>query len=207
MELKQLRNHLERQKGQQSQIALSLKRFEEQLKSEQIRLEKHEKAREIVRIVGLKTQQQLQFQISDVTSVAMDAVFDNPYTLKVDFVQRRNKTECDLLFVRDGMEMDPLDSSGGGTIDVASFALRMAAWSMKRPHTRDTILLDEPFKMLKGVEKNRRALEMIKRISHEMEVQIIMVSDERIPREDIITAADRVFEVSIENGVSKIKVS
>jgi len=38
-----------------------------------------------------------------------------------------------------------------------------------------------------------------------MGIQIITVSDERIPREDIVEAANRVFEIVIKNKISKIK--
>jgi len=168
-------------------------------------LRRHEQAREIIREVGLKTQQQLQFHISDITSLALDAVFPDPYELKAEFVERRNKTECDLYFVRDGNRVDPLTASGVGAVDVASFALRIASWSMARPHTRNTIILDEPFKHLKGGHANLRVLEMVREISRKMGVQIIMISDERISREDIIANADKVFEVSISKGRSKVK--
>jgi DNA repair exonuclease SbcCD ATPase subunit len=168
-------------------------------------LRSHEQAREVIREVGIKTQQQLQYHISDITSLALEAVFNDPYTLTVEFVQRRNKTECDLYFERGGNKVDPLSASGGGAVDVAAFALRIASWSMQRPRTRNVIILDEPFKHLKGVEANQRVLDMINEISRKMKVQIIMVSDERIPREDIIASADKLFEVSIKNGVSRIK--
>lgn len=183
----------------------NLHQLKEDLKSSRKDLHHHEEAREIIREVGLKTQQQLQFHISDVTSMALDAVFDNPYQLKVDFIERRNKTECDLLFVRDEMEIDPIEASGVGAVDVAAFALRIAAWSMQRPHTRPVIILDEPFKHLKGAKANQRVLDMINEISKKIGIQIIMVSDERIPKEDIIASSDRVFEVSIHNKISKVQ--
>ena len=169
-------------------------------------LHKHEKAREIIHIVGIKTQEQLQYHISDITTLALDAVFPDPYKLKVKFIQRRNKTECDLIFVRDDMEIDPMEESGLGAVDVAAFTLRIASWSMERPRTHNTIILDEPFKHLKGEVANKRVLDMINEISKRLGIQIIMISDERIPREDIITAADRAFEVSIKNRISQIKV-
>ena len=163
-------------------------------------------AREIIREVGIKTQQQLQFHISDMTSLALESVFAEPYELKVDFVQRRNKTECDLLFIREGIDIDPLTASGVGAVDVAAFALRLCAWSMNRPRTRNVQLLDEPFKHLKGIEDNRRVLKMVNELSKQLKIQVIMVSDERIPREDIIESSQRVFEVTKRRGISKVKV-
>lgn len=205
MNLQTIRQRLEQQKGQKIQIEQSITQLKESLTDIKRNIRRHEQAREIVRAVGIETQRQLQFHISDITSLALDAVFPDPYELKVEFVERRNKTECDLKFVRDNMEVDPLTASGGGAIDVAAFALRIASWSMQRPRTRSTIILDEPFKHLKGAEANLKVLHMISEISRKIGVQIIMVSDERIPREDIIENADRVFEVIIRNGQSKVK--
>lgn len=205
MNLQTIRQRLEQQKGQKIQIEQSITQLKESLTDIKRNIRRHEQAREIVRAVGIETQRQLQFHISDITSLALDAVFPDPYELKVEFVERRNKTECDLKFVRDDMEVDPLTASGGGAIDVAAFALRIASWSMQRPRTRSTIILDEPFKHLKGAEANLKVLHMISEISRKIGVQIIMVSDERIPREDIIENADRVFEVIIRNGQSKVK--
>jgi hypothetical protein len=59
---------------------------------------------------------------------------------------------------------------------------------------------------LKGADANQRVLNMINEISRKMGLQVIMISDERIPREDIIASADRVFEVIIKNGKSKVTI-
>lgn len=202
--VQQLRNQLEQQKGQKAQIEKSIALSKQEAKGQKRNLRRHEQAREVIREVGLKTQQQLQYHISDITSLALEAVFDNPYELVVEFVQRRNKTECDLFFVRNGNRMNPIDSSGVGAIDVAAFALRVASWSMQYPKSRNVLILDEPFKHLKGKKPNQRVLEMIKQISEKLNFQIIMISDERIPREDIIEAADKVFEMEIVNDVTQI---
>jgi hypothetical protein len=204
MEVKQLRNKLEQQKGKRIQIQQSLTSIKSEIKSNIISLHKHEKAREIIRIVGQKTQEQLKYHISDITSLALEAVFDDPYELAVDFVERRNKTECDLYFVRDGSKVDPLTASGVGAVDVAAFALRVAAWSMNNPRTRNVLILDEPFKHLKGEKENKQVLEMIHKISKKLKLQIIMVSDERVDREVTIENTDRLFEVKIRKRISKI---
>ena len=132
-----LRNSLEQQKGAKQQLEKSLSDLQDQLQNKKRSLIRHEKAREIIRIVGQKTQEQLSFHISDIVSMAMEAIFPKPYELVVEFIQRRNKTECDLYFVRDGNKVDPLTASGVGAVDVASFALRVASWSMMLPRSRN----------------------------------------------------------------------
>ena len=194
-----LRNLLEQQKGQRTQIEASLENLSDQLRESKRSLIRHEKAREIVREVGLKTQQQLQFHISDITSLALEAVFPDPYELKVEFVQRRNKTECDLLFVRDDMEIDPIEASGVGAIDVAAFALRIASWSMMRPHSRNVIILDEPFRFL-STNYQEQASNMIKEISDKLGLQFIIITHE----ENLTPSADRIFQVKKRGKVSKV---
>src|SRR5665647_570626 len=100
-EIQLLRNKLEQAKGQKIQLekSLALLRIEKREKERDLR--RHEQAQEIIKTVAKATQSQLQFHISDITSLAMEAVFNDPYQLKVEFVERRNKTECDLLFLRD----------------------------------------------------------------------------------------------------------
>ena len=106
------------------------------------------------------------------------------------------------------MELPPVGFTGGGAIDIASLALRIAYLSMRQDiKVRRLLLLDEPFSRLKGEEANKRALAIIQEISKNLGLQIIMVSDERIPREDIIANADKVFEVSQNRkGESRVKV-
>ena len=159
----------------------------------------HEQAREIIREAGLKTQESLSFHISEITTLALDAVFDDPYALQVNFVERRNKTECDLLFCRDGNEMSPMDASGGGAVDVATFALRIASWSMQSPRSRNTIILDEPLKNL-SKDLQEKGSTMLKEVSKKLGIQFIIVTHEPA----LTKYADKVFEVINRKGISKI---
>jgi len=197
--IKQLRTTLEQQKGQQLQIEKTIAETNRAVKEKKRDLSRHEKAREIIREVGLKTQQQLSFHISDITSLALEAVFSDPYKLVVDFVQRRNKTECDLYFDRDGNRVDPLLASGGGAVDVASFALRIASWSMQRPKSRNVIILDEPLRFL-SANHQEQASQMIKEISEKLGIQFIIITHEPI----LASYADKVFETKIRKGITEV---
>lgn len=196
--IKSLRTHLERRKGQQAQVSKTIDSLKEAIKSIRKDLRRHEQAREIIKTVGLSTQQQLQYHISDITSLALEAVFDDPYKLIVEFIQRRNKTECDLLFERDGERMNPLTASGGGAVDVAAFALRIASWSMQNPRSRNTIILDEPMRFL-SEDRQEKASMMLKELSDKLGVQFIIITHEPILTEH----ADKIFKVSIKKGKSK----
>lgn len=187
-------------KGKKEHIEQSLTQAKETVKEQKRELKRHELALDIIRSAALATQQQLQFHISDIVSSALDAVFDDPYEMVVEFVQRRNKTECDLLFKKGDLILDPLSASGCGAVDIASFALRVASWTMRKPRSRNVIILDEPFKHL-SVNLLPQAGELLKKICDEMNVQIIMVTHS----EELVDSADKVFRVNQIEGVSKIK--
>ena len=161
-----------------------------------------EKAHEILKQVGLQTQQQLIYHISDVTSVALESVFDEPYRLVLDFVERRNKNECDILFEKNGEKIDPMLASGGGVVDLAAFALRIASWSMQIPPTRSIIILDEPFKHL-SKNLHTRASEMVKLLADKLGIQFIIITHESA----LSTYADRTFEVTQRKGISRVKTT
>lgn len=194
-----LRNTLERKRGQQEQIQNNITDAEEKLARLKINLQHHEEARELIKQVGLKTQETLAFHISDITSLALQAVFDDPYDLIVEFVERRNKTECDLLFEKDGNRINPIDASGGGVVDVASFALRVASWSMNHPRNRNTIILDEPMRFL-STDLQPKASQMLKQLSEKLGLQFIIITHE----EELTAEADKVFVVSQSKDISKV---
>jgi len=197
--IQNLRNSLEHNKGRRDQIQETISTLTEQISDTEIDIQRHEEAREILRMVGLETQQQLQYHISDITSLALDAVFPDPYELVVDFVQRRNKTECDLLFSRGEELVDPLSATGGGACDIASFALRIASWSMKNPRSRATIILDEPMKNLSETYQEQ-ASRMIKELSTKLNLQFIIVTHNTTLAEH----ADKIFSVRLRKGVSYV---
>lgn len=195
--IQDIRNKLEQQKGKKSQIEQNIATLNSETTQLERSLQRHEKAREVIREVALKTQEQLQYHISDITSLALEAVFDDPYELIAEFVQRRNKTECDLYFQRDLNKVDPLSASGGGAVDVAAFALRVASWSMEHPKSRNTIILDEPLRFL-SADHQERASVMIKEVSEKLGIQFIIITHEPI----LASYADKVFETKIRKGIT-----
>ena len=198
-----IRQILEQRKGQKIQIEKNIAAINRSVKDHKRSLHRHEQAREVIRAVGLATQQQLQYHISEISSLALEAVFDDPYSLGVEFIQRRNKTECDLYFTRGkdvDNKIDPISASGGGAVDVASFALRTASWAMQVPRSRPVLMLDEPFRYL-STGLLPRAGEMLKQISSELDLQIIMVTH----AEELIDEADAVFSVDMNKGESIVR--
>jgi DNA repair exonuclease SbcCD ATPase subunit len=198
--LVELKKLYERQIGKKEQVEADIIMLQSELKDNRKKVKNLEKAHEIVKIVGGETQQQLQYHISDITSLALESVFPNPYKLIMNFIERRGKIECDLLFERDGNIIKPINSGGFGAVDVAALALRVALWSMQMPRTRPTLLLDEPFKHL-SAKHHEAASQMVKELSDKLGIQFIISTHIPILSE----YADKVFEVKLKNKVSHVK--
>lgn len=199
--IKQLRTQVNELRGQQKKTKANKKEAEKRLSNCIEKIHNHEAARELLRHAGQQTQQTLAFHISDITSLALESVFGKEaYNLIVEFVQRRNKTECDLFFERDGTLHKPMSASGGGPVDVVSFALRVANWSMKNPRTRPVIILDEPMRFLStGLQP--KASDMIKQISKKLGIQFIIITHEA----ELEKSADKIFDVSIKNKITTVQ--
>lgn len=193
-----LRKRYEQAVGQRDQLAKSLSDTETLIKEKEIYLEQCGKARLIMQTVSEQTQKKIELHIGTLVSMALASVFPDPYTFVLRFVKRREKMEADLLFVKGENEGSPLDVSGGGPLDVASFALRLATWAIHP--SRNVLLLDEPFKF---VSRNlqSKCSEMLKYLSTTLGMQMIINS--HIP--EIIDCADKVYEVSKPSGESIVK--
>lgn len=198
--IKEFRTEIDKRKGKKEQIEENLsevKKQKDKLKRRQINIEQ---AQKIIQTVAKQTQQELEYHISELVSLALSAVFDDPYSLNLEFVEKRGKTEAEITFERAGEKISPIQASGGGAVDVASFALRVALWNLRRRATRNTIVLDEPMKFL---SKNLlpKAGEMIKELSEKLGLQFIIVSHLK----ELVDSADKVFEIDIKKGISNVK--
>ncbi len=200
METRNYRAYVENLKGQKQQLDKDIKALETQLEETVVRRDNSEQAAAIIQEVARITQEQLQYNISELVTLALSSVFENPYTFEVEFVTKRNQTEVNLWFVKKNERIQPMYASGGGVVDIAAFALIVSLWALKNPRTRNTLILDEPFRNLSR-KYLPKASEMLKMLSSKMNLQIIMVAH---PVE-LIEAADKVFEVTIDKkGVSHV---
>lgn len=144
----------------------------------------------LVQKVAKETQEQLKFQIEDIVKTCIDTCFPDEYDFKVEFEIKRGKTECSLKFYKNEREIDIMEASGGGVVDMASFGLRLASWSLG--NTANTIIMDESFKFL-SKDLQGRAGEIVREISKKLGIQIIQ--NTHIP--ELVEQSDKVFRVNL----------
>jgi len=162
------------------------------------------KALALVQKVAIDTQKQIESRIDSLVSFALSAVWEREaYQFELRFGVKRGQTEAEMYFVRDGkLRISPMESSGGGVKDVASFVLRVGYLSLlfKKFGVRKFLLLDEPFKYVSPDLQNRCAL-MMKELSQKVGLQILMIS--HLP--EIYSIFDTVYRVSQRARISVVE--
>lgn len=197
-----MNNLLFQAKGMRNQLRSDLSSTKELLETSKNELYALEKAQVFLQSVAQETQNQLKFRIEDIVNMALETCFPDEYDFRLNFNIARGKTDCELVFIskRTGREVDPMNASGGGVVDVACFALRTACYVLEQG-IDNVIVLDEPMKFV-SEDLRHRVCEVIKNLSLKLGVQFIIVT--HIP--EFVEIADRVFQVKKnEDGRSVVK--
>jgi DNA repair exonuclease SbcCD ATPase subunit len=135
-----------------------------------------EEAQRLSQGIAQDVQQRSHEAVAALVTRCLKTVFgESSYEFRINFEQRRGRTEADLCFVRGGKELDPASASGGGVVDVAAFALRLASLLLSRPRKRRLLLLDECFKHLSRNHVDT-VRELIETLAAELSLQIVLVT-------------------------------
>jgi DNA repair exonuclease SbcCD ATPase subunit len=199
-QIEEYNEKLTKMRGAESVLNKQLKELKQEEKEMNKEILAVQKAKVIAQTVAQQTQQKITFHINNLITSGLEAVFPEPYKFELRFTTRRNKTEADMLFIKNGNEVDDILSSGGGGVaDIASYLLSIAVYSINP--TRPIFVRDENFKFLHSEEFQEKASLMIKKVSEKFGIQMILISDQ----EKLYQNADNVIRVKIKDGVSYIE--
>ena len=202
MNIQKIKELYQQSKGMKIQIEKDLESNKSHLDEMNLRMKRLEDAQTFLQKVAQETQEHLKFKIEDIVNLALETCFPHEYSFRLNFNISRGKTEAELVFLSQLSDrpIDPMNASGGGVVDIACFALRIASYVLEQG-IDNVIVLDEPMKFVSKDLLNS-AGEILKVLSTKLGLQIIMVTHEN----KFIDIADKVFEVKKdEKGRSKIK--
>ena len=175
MQLDKYKNLENKLKIEHAATKVALKQARQTVIAGELEIDAAEEAQQIVQAVAETVQEEAHERIAGVVSRCLAAVFDEPYEFHIRFERARGRTEAHLVFIREGMEINPIDASGGGVIDVAAFALRLSCLMLARPARRRILVLDEPFKFVSADRRGKVRI-MLEGLAKDMGVQFIMVT-------------------------------
>ena len=188
--------------GAKKQIAKSLETITVLNRQYTKKLKHLEKAQAFLQKVAQDTQGNLKIHVEDIVQLALDAIFPGKYSFEVQFNIAYGKTTAELVFIskQSGHTVDPMIASGGGVVDVCSFALRLACWTLSRGVDK-VVILDEPMKHLSAGLRDS-ACNMIKSLADKLGVQFIIVTH----MDELEACADKLIQVKLDkDGVSYIR--
>lgn len=157
----------------------------------EVMIEAGKKSRILFQNIAKNTQEKLEEHISNLVSLALKAVSPDFPNFIAEMTVRRNQLECDLWFEKNGVKFPPMNSSGGGPKDIASFALVVSYWAIDKSY-RPTIVLDEPFRNV-SPDLQANVGDMLRMICDKLNLQLIIVSH----ADNINESADREFHVEL----------
>jgi ABC-type Mn2+/Zn2+ transport system ATPase subunit len=162
-------------------------------------LEHLEAAQAFLQRVAQDTQEQLKIHVEDIVQLAIDSCFPGEYRFVIDFEIKRGRTEAVLSFEKARVKVSPMDAAGGGVVDIAAFALRVAAWTLGR--TSNTVILDEPFRFVSR-DLQPRAAGILRELSERLDIQYLIVTHNA----EIVEASHRVFVFKLRDGVTCVEM-
>ena len=196
--LRNFRKKIDERKTELKLCKQSEKRYAKRLLELEKESDAIQEAREIFQKASVLTQNYLANHLSNIVTKALRTTFpEKNVSFKVEFVERRNVSECDMWIEEDGHRYSLLESRGFGMTDIASFALRVAYILLS--DSDNVLIIDEPFRNL-SEDKHEYASQMIKELSKELFIQFIISTHVLSLKE----YSDKSFFVKQKQGVSKI---
>jgi DNA repair exonuclease SbcCD ATPase subunit len=152
-------------------------------------------------VLADERRQFLEDRVQSLVDQGLKRVFGLEYDFKVRSELSGKQVKTRFFVVNEGLELNLLDSVGGGIADVVSFLLRIVLLILKRPPQRKILILDEPFKWVSAGHMASLA-ELITELSETLKLQIIFVTH----RPELVEAATTVVRVSKNDGISQAEV-
>jgi hypothetical protein len=178
----------------------SLRKWNAAVKKKKKRVTRLEEARFILTEVTRQTQVHFQKQVESLVTKAIQAVYDRPLEFKLEFIRKANKLQCVPKIMEGDFEFDLEFDKAGGLIDIVSFAFRVVLWSLQNPRSRPIFFLDEPMKFVgKGMLLDRAGA-ILRQMSHEIGLQLIIVTHEP----QLTRIADKAFRVLHDGTESEV---
>ena len=152
------------------------------------------KSQALLQDVAREVQSKLSMKIDSIVNLGLATCFPE-YTFQLRYVPARGKTEVEFVVLLGEDEVDPKLQNGGGLIDLLTFCLRVAIYTIS--NTDSVILLDEPFKYVSKGLRDKTA-ELLHTLSERLNLQFIEVTHV----DELIEYSDKQFVVKKINGVS-----
>lgn len=158
------------------------------------------KSRWVLTEVADMTQAIFKKKAESLVTMAIQPVFNRPFIFELEAGRRGDRLIYTPVVLEDSRRRDLEDDLGSSIIDIIGFALRVVFWGLTEPKSRNTFFLDEPMKWVGTGEELILTGMMLRRISHKLGIQLIIVTHE--PK--LAEFADTAYKVEFDGGKSYV---
>lgn len=139
-------------------------------------------------------QEQLKEKVTALVSRGLQTIFGTEYAFRIEMKTLRKQAAMEFTIIRELVERDPMDSHGGGLVNVIALVLRLTIVALT-PGLSRTVVLDEPFAQLSQgyIDGMGR---FIRELVDATGMQLLIVSHE----EEIAEVADQAYRLYREDG-------
>lgn len=140
--------------------------------------ETYSKAVELLSLVQQETRDKVKETFEELVTYALNYIFQSDkYKFELIFGRRGNLQELNFAVKTPDKDepMDLLDTSGGGVINIVSFALRLILMEICTPKIKGFLILDETFANL-SAEYQPMVSELLAELKMRFKRQIIMIT-------------------------------
>ncbi|MAF25306.1 hypothetical protein CL634_06990 [bacterium] len=203
MDLDDIKRKLDSLSAQKQLLESQMKAENKMLRGIKKELVDEKKAHSIATSVGEEIQGEFGKQLSDMVTSCLQSVFiDDVYEFGVKFETKRNSTSVNFSLSKNGSEQQLLEGSGGGVISVVCAGLRIAMHSIKSPRANNTLVMDEPFSALRGIDNVKRLYSMLDTFCQKLNVQLIVISSAN--ENSDLTEDYNVISIENSDGISRV---
>jgi DNA repair exonuclease SbcCD ATPase subunit len=203
MQISDFKILIQKKKGEQEYLINQKTDLSDTVINMQDKYEYIVQAQKLLQETAKRTQSRLSFHISSFITSALQSIWgEDAYTFTLEFIEKRNKTEVQmLLHTQEGdVSLDSLNDirSGGGVLDIVALALRIALWSLQANH-KNVMILDQPLSNLDSTYLPK-AGELIQELAEKLQIQFIMINHNPA----LADIADQTFFVEKHDGISSV---
>jgi len=175
--LSELKSKIDKLLGEKDLLSSQVQDYETKIKDLKDGIEVIEKAIEVLDLAQREITNEMKEGFESIVTYALQYILGEDYSFKLEFGRHGALQEMNFNIISPSLDSpaDPLDTAGGGALDIVSLALRVSILELHKPKIQGPIILDESFKHL-----SRQYLEsagrFLKAISEKIGRQIIIIT-------------------------------
>lgn len=159
------------------------------------------KARLLLESYSELEQRVLRDKVEALVTAGLQTIFGSDYYFSIEVKTLRGQAAMEFTVRKRQLIRDPLDSHGGGLVNIVSMVLRLVIVALT-PGLSRVVVLDEPFAQLSQSYVEGVSL-FIRELVDTTGIQLLIVSHEA----EIAAVADKAYRLFDDEGVTMIEVA